>query len=135
MNNQAYLFVMFILNGILIGILFDCFRILRRSFKTSDWITYIEDIVFWICTGILTLYFIFVFNNGEIRFYIFLGIILGIAFYLLTISKYFIAINVKIITCIKTVIEKIFHVIIFPFKFLLRMIKKTFLRTDFFCFY
>ena len=67
-TNQAYLFCIFIINGIIIGILFDFFRILRKTFKTSDLITYIEDSLFWILTGIIILYSIFVFNNGEIRF-------------------------------------------------------------------
>ena len=63
-TNQAYLFCIFIINGIIIGILFDFFRILRKTFKTSDLITYIEDSMFWILTGIIILYSIFVFNNG-----------------------------------------------------------------------
>ncbi|MCI8482033.1 MAG: hypothetical protein HFJ27_02915 [Clostridia bacterium] len=63
MNHQAYIFVIFILNGLIIGVLFDCFRILRKSFKTSDMITYIEDIFFWILAGIVTLYFIFSYNH------------------------------------------------------------------------
>ena len=54
--NQAYLFLIFTINGIVIGILFDIFRILRKSFKTSDTITYIEDILFWILTGLILLY-------------------------------------------------------------------------------
>ncbi|MBO5478942.1 MAG: spore cortex biosynthesis protein YabQ [Clostridia bacterium] len=68
MNNQAYTFLVFIINGIIIGFLFDCFRILRKSFKTSDIITYIEDILFWIITGIVTLYFIFFYNNRRNTF-------------------------------------------------------------------
>ena len=39
-TNQAYLFCIFIINGIIIGILFDFFRILRKTFNTSDLITY-----------------------------------------------------------------------------------------------
>lgn len=65
MNNQAYTFIIFIINGIIIGLLFDCFRIIRKSFKTSDMITYIEDILFWIIAGIITLYFIFIYNNRR----------------------------------------------------------------------
>ena len=53
--NQAYIFLIFVINGFLIGILFDIFRILRKSFKTKDIITYIEDILFWILTGLLLL--------------------------------------------------------------------------------
>lgn len=65
MNNQAYTFIIFVINGIIIGFLFDCFRIIRKSFKTSDIITYIEDILFWIIAGITTLYFIFIYNNRR----------------------------------------------------------------------
>ena len=95
-TNQAYLFCIFIINGIIIGILFDFFRILRKTFKTSDLITYIEDSLFWILTGIIILYSIFVFNSGEIRFFIFFGIILGVFLYMLLFSSYIIKINVKI---------------------------------------
>ena len=68
---QTYLFLMFLLNGLIIGIFFDFFRILRKSFNTSDIVTYIEDFLFWLLTGILILYSIFTFNNGEIRIYMF----------------------------------------------------------------
>ena len=104
MDNQAFLFVIFILNGISIGILFDTFRILRKSFKTIDIVTYIEDVIFWILTGVITLFFIFTYNNGEIRLYVFLGIILGILLYMLTISKYIIKVSVKIILFLKEIL-------------------------------
>ena len=83
MQNQVYIFIAFILNGFLIGIIFDCFRILRKSFKTPDIITYIEDIAFGIITGLLLLFSIMKFNNGELRVYLFLGILLGLILYLL----------------------------------------------------
>lgn len=128
MNNQAYLFAIFVINGVLIGILFDIFRILRKSFKTADFITYIEDIIFWILTGIVTLYFIFNYNNGEIRLYIFLGIILGVLLYMLTISSYIVKFSVYIITFIKNILSKIIKIIIFPIKFVLNIIKKLLFR-------
>lgn len=123
--NQAYIFLIFIINGLLIGILFDIFRILRKSFKTSDFITYMQDILFWTIAGFLIIFSIYKFNSGEIRIFIFLGLLVGIIFYLLTISKYFITINVKIITFISKVIEKIF---IYPIKFILRTINKIIIR-------
>lgn len=122
--NQIYLFFIFIVNGIIIGILFDFFRILRKSFKTSDILTYFEDLLFWILTGFSILYFIFVFNNGEIRLFMFLGIAVGIALYMLVFSKLFIKINVTIITFIKKAITTIIRIILIPFKF----IKKLFFK-------
>lgn len=127
-TNQAYLFLIFSLNGFAIGLLFDFFRILRKSFKTSDIITYIEDIVFWILSGIIVLYSIFIFNNGEIRIYMFLAILLGIIIYMLLLSSYIIKINVFIIDKIKKAIKLIINIIKIPLNFILRIIKKIFFK-------
>lgn len=127
-TNQAYLFLVFTINGIIIGLLFDIFRILRRSFKTSDGITYIEDILFWILTGFILLYSIFTFSNGEIRFYMFFGVFLGCLIYMIAFSKYFIKINVRIIVIIKKIVGKIISIIIFPIKIIIGFIKKIFFR-------
>lgn len=110
-NNQAYLLLIFTLDGIIIGLLFDFFRILRKSFKTSNLVTYIEDILFWILTGFLVLYTIFIFNKGEIRFFIFIGIIMGIILYILLLSKYVIAINMYIINIFKNLTKSIKNVL------------------------
>ncbi len=125
---QAYLFLIFTLVGILIGLLFDFFRILRKIFKTNNIITYIEDIIFWILTGILILYSIYYFNNGEIRLYMFLGIILGFLSYIFTISKYIISFFVYISKFIKKIINFIFSLIFIPFKFINKIIKKIFFK-------
>ena len=122
--SQVYLFLIFIVNGILIGILFDFFRILRKSFKTKDIITYIEDLLFWILAGTSILYFIFVYNNGEIRLFMFLGIAIGLVLYMLIFSSLFIKINVSIITFLKNIFIKIFTIILIPFKFLKKMFFK-----------
>lgn len=123
-TNQAYLFLIFVFNGIIIGVLFDFFRILRKSFSGRDIITYIEDLLFWILTGIILLYSIFTFNNGEIRLFMFLGVILGCIFYMITISKYFIKINVVIITVFKKIIYQIIKVLTLPFQFIFKILKK-----------
>lgn len=115
-QDQAYLFLVFSLTGVAIGILFDFFRILRRSIKTIDIITYIEDILFWVLTGLLVLYNIWYFNNGEIRIYMFLGIIMGILVYMSTLSSIIIKIFSKILKTIIKVIELPFKTIISVFR-------------------
>lgn len=134
MNNQAYLFVIFIINGVLIGFLFDIFRIIRKTFKTTDLATYIQDIVFWIMTGIMTLAFIFYYNNGEIRFYVFLGIILGIITYILTISKYIINVSVKILNYIKKIVFVVINIVLIPLKAVMKIVNKFLFKPFFFVF-
>ena len=116
-QNQAYLFLVFSLTGVAIGILFDFFRILRRSIKTSNIVTYIQDILFWILTGIIVLYNIWYFNNGELRIFVFLGLILGILIYMATLSS----IIVKIFTRIMIFLINILKV---PFKMIYKIISK-----------
>ena len=120
--NQLYSLLIFTLSGIIVGIFFDIFRILRRSFKTADIVTYIEDFIFWILTGIFLLFMIFVFEKGQIRSYTILGIILGFILYLFTISKYFIKINVVIIKFLKQIVTKIVKLLILPIKQLFKPI-------------
>lgn len=107
-TNQAYLFLIFILVGIVIGLLFDFFRILRRSFSTKDFVTYIEDIIFWILAGFILLYSICTFSNGEIRLFMVLGIVIGILIYIVTFSSFVIKVNVNIITFIKRILGGVF---------------------------
>lgn len=110
-TNQAYLFLIFSLDGFIIGLTFDFFRILRKSFKTPNLVTYIEDTIFWILTGFLILYSIFTFNNGEIRFFVFLGLAIGIVLYILTFSNYIVKISVIIIKTIKNLTKNIINLL------------------------
>lgn len=120
---QLYSFAIFILVGFLIGLLFDMFRISRRTFKTSDIITCLEDVLFWILTGLLILFSIFKFNNGDIRFFIVLAIFIGIALYMLVFSKIVINTLVKIILIIKKAISFIIKITLYPIKLILKLFK------------
>ena len=61
---QVYNFFIFIILGMIVAFIFDVFRILRKTFKTNNIITYLEDILFWIISGFLIMLSIFTFNNG-----------------------------------------------------------------------
>lgn len=130
---QLYSLVIFVICGIAIGIFFDIFRILRRAFKTPNIITYIEDIIFWIFSGVFFLFILFKFNNGQIRSYVVIGLLIGILLYMLTISKYFIKVSVTIINFVKKIITypiklifNIFKKILKPFSFVVINIRKYF---------
>ena len=129
---QVYLFSIYLLSGIVIGILFDIFRIFRLTFKTSDFITYIEDILFWLLTGFFLIFILFTFSKGEIRLYSVVSLVLGITIYMLSISKYFIKINVKIVLFSKDIIYKIFSFIILPIKIIMKIFKRIFKSFTFF---
>ena len=127
-QNQAYLFLVFSLTGVEIGILFDFFRILRRAIKTGNIVTYIQDILFWVLTGILVLYNIWYFNNGEIRIYMFLGIIIGGLIYMSTLSNIFVKLFTKVLSTIIKVLEIPFKTIITIFRKIITAILSFFTK-------
>ena len=117
--NQLQLFIIFFINGIIIGIIFDTFRIIRKTFKHKDFIIYVQDILFWILTGFILMYSTFIFNDGEFRFFLLIGVCIGFVTYLFTLSKIFIKTNVSILKFIKKFISKILKILLIPIKKLL----------------
>ena len=118
---QEQIFIFFFIIGIIIGFLFDIFRVLRKSFNTPDLITLIEDILYLSITGVLIIYSIIKLNNGNIRFFIFVAIFLGILIYSLTISKLCVIIFYVIVESCK----KIFLFPILLIKKIINKIKKV----------
>lgn len=121
MPEQLKTLLAFFIDGILIGSLFDIFRAIRRSYKTSNLLTYVEDVLFWILAGLLTLYVIDVFTDGQIRLYMILVLICGYLIYMATISKFILKINTKLLNTIKYIIETFLK----PFKILGSFIKNA----------
>ena len=123
-ENQAYLFLVFSLTGVVLGVLFDFFRVLRKTFKTGDFVTYIEDILYWILAGIIILYNIWFFNDGEIRVFMILGILMGAIIYCLTLSPIFIKIEYFFIKKIKGVFTLLYNILKIPIEFMINLLKK-----------
>ena len=116
-NNEFYVFIAFILIGLLIGFVFDFFRILRKVYKTPDFITVLEDITFWVISGTILLVGIFILNGGKIRTFLFMGIVIGLLLYISFMSKFIVKYGIKIFKIVNYVIvcpiEKIIRKILF----------------------
>ena len=123
-NNQAYLLLIFTLIGSLIGFIFDLFRVLRIVYKTSNFVTCIEDLTFWITTGFIILYSIFIFNNGEIRFFMFIGMGIGLILYIFIFSVHIVNLNVLLLKFASHLIFKILRLLFYPIKTIFRITNK-----------
>lgn len=67
--------------GAWLGASLDTYRLFVRRAKTARWLLFIHDILFWIVQGLLFFYVLLNVNEGELRIYIFLAVLLGIATY------------------------------------------------------
>ncbi len=115
-SDQLNLFLRFLLYGVIIGVIFDIFRIIRKCYSISDFHTYIEDILFGIITSTFLILVLYVYNTGRIRLYMFIALLIGLVSYFLVISKYFIKVHVFIISLIRRMIKVIIKILLWPIK-------------------
>lgn len=121
---QTQIFIIFVIVGIIISFLFDIFRILRKVYKFSNMLIYMQDILFWLLTGIIILQAIFKFNSGDIRIFLFLGIFVGVFIYISLFSIYVIKIGSFILKLINTLIRKLINVFKVPICKILNLMVK-----------
>ena len=103
---EIWLFSLSILYGILILLFYDCFRVLRRLIPHNNMAIAIQDLFFWIVTGFSIFALLYRYNNGNIRGYCILGMGIGMIFYGIVISPFYMKINIKIGTYIKKLLRK-----------------------------
>ncbi|MGL5575300.1 MAG: spore cortex biosynthesis protein YabQ [Sarcina sp.] len=86
LETQFNIVIFSFLAGILIGLLFDGYRLIR-GFNSSKVIVMIQDILFWILTAMIVFVFLLIFNYGFLNAYVYLIITAGLVFYLALFSK------------------------------------------------
>lgn len=78
---QFYTLVAMIGMGSFFGAALDTYnRFLKRS-ERKRWIVFFHDVLFWVIQGLLIFYVLFLINQGEIRFYLFLALLCGFSAY------------------------------------------------------
>jgi len=74
------------LSGMVIGVFFDLYRIVRWQLGLNRFLTFIGDILFSCGAALIIFYFAQKANYLEFRFYLFLGPLLGLLLYLRILS-------------------------------------------------
>lgn len=104
MWGQAAAFLATAAAGAVLGMLYDCFRILRRVLQHKTVSTTIEDAIFWLVSTLLMFAFLLNRNYGDIRAFIFMGLALGAVLYFLTLSRYFTKFAMAVLRWLKNVL-------------------------------
>lgn len=90
LNAQFYAFLVTVLTGVTIGILFDFYRVIRSLVRPKKVFTYLGDLTFWVIATLVVFFLLLIGNWGEIRFYVWVGLLVGVSVYLKHLSKYII---------------------------------------------
>jgi spore cortex biosynthesis protein YabQ len=97
--------------GLLLGTLFDLYRVLAGQLKVPLWLKAPLDLLYWLAGTILVFLLLYESNHGEVRPFVFLAIGIGICFYFGLLSR----------TVIRIILWLI-RAVIAIYRFLLRMI-------------
>lgn len=123
--NQAYVFLATVYGGVVIGLFFDIYRMVRRIFRPGKFITGIMDLIFWVIIALFSFFILFYINDGQVRFYSFLGIGLGWGLYILSISQFIMWIFDLIYKWVSKLLAWIFKIIKWPFVKIFQGINKV----------
>ena len=123
---QCSFFLISVLWGAILLVMYDILRIIRRI-KKHKWFTVAaEDLLFWLLSAFLIFRLMYEQNDGVIRAFSVLGMGLGMVIYNRSISKYF----VEGVSCFFLFLGKQLHrFLVFlskPFRSLGRLIKSRF---------
>jgi len=116
--NQVKLIIFGLLSGIITGLLFDIYRLIRGFENPNKVLTAIQDLLFWVLTSIVIFVFLMYTNEGYINFYVYVCLIIGAYLYLKLLSRVFIKLQYKFLKFSGRAIRVVRNVILYPFDLL-----------------
>jgi spore cortex biosynthesis protein YabQ len=87
LEEQLKLFSLAIASGFFLVFCYNVYQVIRNILKLKKTGTIIGDLLFWLILTPLVFIFLFPGNQGEIRFFIFFGLVLGALLYLKFFSR------------------------------------------------
>lgn len=116
---QIRLIIFSFFAGLITGVLFDLYRIIRGFTNLNKLVVFIEDILFWIFSAITVFIFLLYTNYAYTDTYVYLWIGFGICLYFKLISKLFISGEIKILKSLGRFIRVVLNVVKYPLKIII----------------
>ena len=114
-NIQFSIILYALLAGILTGLMFDLYRIIRGS-KVPKFIIAIEDTLFWILAAMIIFAFLLYTNYAFLGVYVYAFMLISLGLYMKFISNKCIRFELEVVNGVGKMLRVIFKNIIYPFK-------------------
>lgn len=113
-------------SGAVMGVLFDVYRVLSGQLRPPRWLVPLLDGVYWIVATLFVFRALLYSNYGQVRFYVFLGLLLGVWVYFRLASRWTVHLTLLAIRFVKALIrflrKTIELVVIKPIRLLYRLV-------------
>lgn len=117
--SQEYMLMVSVMSGMMLGFVWDIYRIIRHYAKLGNIGTAAGDIAYWILSVYFSIMIIDDISYGNVRLFILLGFLLGAAVYFYGVSGYTLKLFIFIINSFLFLIKKLIALIAAPIKFLI----------------
>jgi len=112
--SQVKLIVFSLLSGIITGVFFDIYRLIRGFESPNKILTIIQDLLFWTLTSIVVFIFLMYTNEGYINFYVYVCLIIGVYLYIKLLSRIFIKVQFKLLKLNGKAFRVVRNIILYP---------------------
>ena len=104
---QLYSLAGTVISGLVIGFLFDLYRIVRMAVRPKKFFTMAGDLLFGFLAAAVTFFLLLYSNWGEFRFYVFLGMLIGCFCYYKILSKTIVGWLVRLCRRLQRILRKL----------------------------
>jgi len=88
LSDQITTFAITVITGAILGALFDLYRVIKTKIRFRPLITAVTDILYWLTATVIVFAALLLGNWGELRLYVFIGLITGVTIYYRLFSRY-----------------------------------------------
>jgi spore cortex biosynthesis protein YabQ len=117
-----------LLSGMAMGAVFDSYRVLSTRFHFARWSVHMLDVLYWVASSLFIFRVLYASNRGELRFYVFLGLLLGVWLYFWAFSvttQRFVVMLLEIVRRLTLIVNSILRILIVqPVLVLYRLVRK-----------
>lgn len=126
-SSQTSFFLLSVVLGAALGVVYDCFRVFRILFPPAAKAAAVavQDVLFWLIYGFGIFLYSAAVCGGSLRFFMFIGSLLGFALYILTLGDLITGILRQLATAVYRILRKVYSVSLEPIvKFLRKNCQK-----------
>lgn len=119
-----------LLSGGIMGIVYDSYRVLSGQLRFPRWSIHILDLMYWLIAALFIFRTLYTVNHGDLRFYVFLGLFIGVWIYFLVLSVTIQKFVVMLIGIVKRLVYGIYRILnvlfVLPIKGIIRVLRILF---------
>jgi len=118
LSGQIATFLITALTGAVLGLLFDCYRVLRTKLRFHPVITAGTDLIYWLVATVIVFIALLLGNWGELRLYVFIGLLGGALAYYRFLSKLVIIIIARSFSLLGRIVRGTYSYIFYLLKWI-----------------